>query len=145
MEADLEILSYVNESSKMTTLAIKDLIKILEEKKNNIKKELKETLLTFESYTKESKKMIDKKKEKDKDLKFSTKAMTKMGIKKEIKKDNSDSAVAHMIIEGLTIGIIDIESLISKYEKEADKKVIKYIKEYLDFNKKQVENYKEYL
>lgn len=129
----------------MTTLAIKDLIKLLEEKKNNIKKELKESLLTFESYTKESKKMIDKKNEKDEDIKFSTKTMTKMGIKKEIKKDNSDSAVAHMIIEGLTIGIIDIESLISNYEKETDKKVIKFIKEYLVFNKKQVEIYKEYL
>lgn len=145
MNADLELLSYINESSKMTSSALKELIKILEDKKNAIKKELKDTLLTYESYTKESKKMIDTQKEKDKNIKITTKIATKMGIKKEIKKDNSDSAVAHMIIEGLTIGVIDIESLICKYDKEADKKVLKFMKEYLEFNKKQVETYKEYL
>lgn len=145
MNANMELLSYINESSKMCYTSMKELMKLLEDKKNAIKKELKETIITYETYTKESRKRIDNLKEKSKDLKPSVKMMAKMGVKKEVKNDNSDAAISHMIIEGLTIGIIDLESLIENYGKEADKKVLSFSKEYLNFNKKQVEIYKEYL
>jgi hypothetical protein len=117
----------------------------LENKKNSIKKELKNTVLIYESYVKESKKMIDSKKAKTKDIKITAKIAAKAGIKKEIKKDNSDSAVAHMLIEGITISIIDIESLINKYGNETEKNILKFSKEYLEASKHQVEMYKEYL
>ena len=44
-----------------------------------------------------------------------------MNIKMEISKDNSDSRVANMIIQGLNMGVISMTKKIGDYEKKADK------------------------
>jgi hypothetical protein len=142
---DFELLEYMNESSKMISTRLKELLKLLEDKKNKIKKDIKEALSDYENYNRDIKKLITKKKDKTKDIKTTTRISVKMITKKEIKKDNSDAAIAHMIMQGVTITIIDLESMINKFDKELDKKILKVSKEYLNFNKKQIDIYKEYL
>ena len=73
------------------------------------------------------------------------KMMSKMGIKKEVESDNSDAAIAHMLIEGLTMGSIDIETKINNYKTKADKKILKLAKDYATFQKQEIEKLKMYL
>ena len=75
--------------------------------------------------------------------------MAKMGssmeMKMEVMKDNSDSKIADMLIRGNTMGVVEIEKGIHKYEEKADKEVLKLAKEVLSFQKENIENLKEYL
>ena len=71
--------------------------------------------------------------------------MSKMGIKKEVKADNSDSAIAEMIIEGFTMGNLEIDKLLTNYEKVADKKVLKIAKELYEFGENELKKLKKYI
>ena len=69
----------------------------------------------------------------------------KMGIKMEVKKDNSDSSIADMLIKGISMGSIDMEKKIKDYEGEVDKKELKFAKSFLSFQQDVVENLKKFL
>ena len=47
--------------------------------------------------------------------------MSTMGITKEVKKDNSDAAIADMLIKGVSMGSIEMEKKIKDFSKEASK------------------------
>lgn len=68
-----------------------------------------------------------------------------MGIKKEVKCDNSDAALAHMIIEGLTMGVVDISSKINNYKNEVDKDILNLSKSFLKFQEDEIEKLKTFL
>ena len=63
----------------------------------------------------------------------------------EVKKDNSDASIAHLLIQGLTMGIVDIESKIKRFENYADKNIINLAKNYLKFHNDYLEKLKTYL
>ena len=66
-------------------------------------------------------------------------------MKMEVKKDNSDSKIASILIRGFNMGNIDIEAKIKKYKKEASKETLKLAEEILNFGKKQTELLEAYL
>ena len=68
-----------------------------------------------------------------------------MGIKMEVIKDNSDSAMAHMIIEGVTMGLVDIETKIKNFSDVCDKKILNLANSYKDSLNNQIETLKKYL
>ena len=74
-----------------------------------------------------------------------TKIMSKQGIKKEVKDDNSDANVAHLLIEGLTMGVVDIETKINNFKDKADKDILKLCDKYLKFQQNEIEKLKKYL
>ena len=65
-----------------------------------------------------------------------------MGIKMETMKDNSDSAIASMLAEGFTMGIVEMEAKIKNYR---DKSTLKLAKELLKFQQKEIENLKTFM
>ena len=67
-----------------------------------------------------------------------------LGINMEVIKDNSDSSIAQMLIEGLNMGKIEMEKKLDKY-KNCDKKIIKLAKELYEFQGNSIEKLKEYL
>ena len=69
----------------------------------------------------------------------------KMNIKMEISKDNSDSRVANMIIQGLNMGVISMTKKIEDYNKKADKDIIKLAKTFLKYQNENIELLKKYL
>ena len=73
------------------------------------------------------------------------KMMAKMGIKKEVINDNSDSSIAKMIIKGVSTGSVDMEKRIKAYDKDVDKSDIKTVEEFLRFQQKTIDRLKEYL
>ena len=73
------------------------------------------------------------------------KIMSSMGIKKEVESDNSDTAIAHMMIEGVTMGIVDIETKIKNYKNVVEDKYIDLAKDYLKTLNSQIEELKKFI
>ena len=145
MDVNTELLEYIYQSSEMGVVSLTNLLKDINEKENKLKPIISEELSTYEKYQKESKKLLSKNKAEVKENYMKKKMMSKMGISKEVKKDNSDAAIAHMVIEGFTMGVVDTETKIKNFKKDADKKVLKLAENYLEFQQEAIERLKKYL
>lgn len=145
MNVNTELLEYIYQSSEMGVLSLTNLLKKLNDKENKLKPVISDELSFYEKYQKESKKLLSKNKAEVKENSMMTKMMSKMGISKEVKNDNSDASIAHMIIEGFTMGVVDMETKIKNFKKDADKKVLKLAEDYLKFQQDEIEKLKRYL
>lgn len=145
MNENLEILQKIYKDTSMSTFSLNDLLKELADKENKIKKSVENILKGYERYEKETITHLKKYKEDGEGENPITKMMAKEGLKKEVKSDNSDSKIADVLIKGITMGILDIEKLINDYEGTAEKDVIKFAKDFLKFQKDNVEELKKHL
>lgn len=145
MDENLELLEYIYKTAEMGSYSLTKLIECLNGKENKIKKVVEDEIKGYEKYLEDSKKLIEKH---DYDLKESglmAKMGAAMGIKKETMIDNSDASIAHMIIEGLTMGVVDISSKINNYKDDADKKILNLAKSFLKFQEDEIERLKTFL
>ena len=145
MNENKELLEYIYKSSSMGVESLTNLLKELNDKENKLKDLISDELSSYEKMMKTSKNLLKKNKGEIKENNIITKIMSKQGIKKEVKDDNSDASVAHMLIEGFTMGVVDIESKIKNLKNKVDKKIIKLAEEYLEFQQNEIEKLKEYL
>ena len=102
MDENLEILECIYQNADMGAKSLTNLLKNLKEKDNKIKSLVSEEVKGYEKFVKHSEKLLKKNKKEPKGKGIVAETMSKMGIKKEVKNDNSDSALAEMIIEGFT-------------------------------------------
>ena len=145
MDENIELLEIVYKNAEIGSFTINKLLKELEDKENKIKKLAKEELDIYEQYKDESEELIKKY---DYDLeknKLTSKIMSSMGISKEVKSDNSDSSIAHMLTEGITMGIVDMETKIDNYKDVVEKDILKLAKKFLKFQQEEIEKLKEYM
>lgn len=145
MEKIYDIEKSVYKNSEMAILSLEEMLKNLETKDNKIKDIANEVLKDYKRYLKESEVVLIKNK-----IKIETKsAIPKMGIsvgiKKEIKKDNSDSAMANMLIQGITMGALNIEKNINNYEHKVDKKSLDFGKKFCKFEDDVIFSMKKFL
>lgn len=145
MNENEEILEYIYQTSNMGYQSSKDLINSLKGKDNKIKKLVEEIEKNYEKYSKESEKMLNKKDIKAKPIGMMAKAMSKMSVIKEMMSDNSDANIADMLIQGLTMGNLELSKHIDNYEKTADKKIIDMAKSLRKFGEEYIEKLKVYL
>ena len=145
MNENEEILEYIYQTSNMGMQSTKDLINTLKGKDNQIKKILPEIEKNYAKYAKETEKLLNKQDLKAKPIGMMAKAMSKMSINKEMMNDNSDSNIADMLIQGLTMGNLELTKHIDNYEKTADKKVIDIAKSLRKFGEEYIEKLKVYL
>lgn len=145
MNKNNELLEYIYQTAEMGVFSTTKLIEDINGKENKIKKVIEGILKGYENFLKDSKKMLEKKKTEIKENSTFSKMGASMGIKKEVKEDNSDAAIAHMMIEGLTMGTVDISSKIKNYEGDADKDILALAKKFLKFQEESIEFLKKYL
>ena len=146
MNENNELLTFIYQNAKMGVTSCTDLIRILNTKDNKIKKVVEGELKGYENFVKKAEKLLKQNKiEQPKDKGMMTDLMTKMGMNMELMKDNSDSRIADMLIKGFTMGNIDIEKKIDRFEKDADKDILKLAKELLEFGKVNIDLLKPYL
>lgn len=145
MNENIEILNHIYTSSEMGVVSLTNILKELKEKENKIKKDISDELTLYEKYLKLSKKLIKKYKGDLKKNSMMIKMMSKMGVKKEVTNDNSDASIAHMVIEGLTMGIVDMETKINNYKEVVDKDILDISSDYLEFQQEELEKMKKYL
>lgn len=140
-----ELLKHIYKDASMGTYTIDKLIGDLKDKDNKIKKFLEEILKEYKEYENKTKELL---KEYDESLpkeSLMARMMSSMGIKKEVKSDNSDSSIADMLIKGISMGSIEMEKKINAYEDEVDKEEYKLAKSFLKFQQDIIEKLKAYL
>ena len=145
MDENLELLEYIVKNAEMGKYSCEKLINDINSKENKINKVVEGILKGYENYYKDSKKLINKYTDDIKESGMMAKMQSSIMMKMDVMKDNSDANIAHILTQGLTMGIVDITSKIDRYEKDADKKVLKMAKEYLKFQQESVDFLKKYL
>ena len=136
MNENIELLEHIYQTADMGAKSLTDLLKDIKDKDCKITTLVSEQLKGYEKYIKESEKLLKKYDTLPKGKGVMTEIMTKMGINKEVKKDNSDSAIAEMLIQGFNMGNLEMDKKIKTYEKSVDKKVINLAEDLLEFGRK---------
>ncbi len=142
---DIELYKHIYQDSEMGHYTISKLLEELKQKDNKIKSVVEDILKQYESYYEESKSYLL---EHDQDLKengMMAKMGASMGIKKEVKSDNSDSSIAEMLIQGIAMGSLEMEKKIGNYEKDASKETLKFAKKFLQFQEDSITGLKKFL
>lgn len=145
MDETNELLEYIYEDCEMTIITLTKLLEELQGKDNKIKKVVEDILKEYEKYLKESKKILKEHKIKPKKVSFMAKMGAKEGIHLNVKKDNSDSKISDIVIQGLVMGIVNITKKIDSFEKDVNKDIVNLAKKLLAFQEKSVDVLKEYL
>jgi len=145
MNENNEVLEFIYKDANMGVESITTLLNTIKEKDNKIKKVAEDVLKDYEKYLKESKKIIHKNKLEVKEESMMAKASSWMGIKMELMKDNSDSRVAQMLIQGFTMGILEIDKNISDYQDKSQKDVVKFAKKLKVYQQEKINDLKVFL
>lgn len=145
MNENMELLNFVYENAEMGVHSLNNLSNILRNKDNKIKGLIEDELKEYNSFLKESEKLLKKNKVEPKKTNLMAKISSKMGIAMETMKDNSDPAIASMVIEGLTMGIVEMETKIENYKKLVDKKILKLSTKFLKFQEEEIEKLKTFM
>lgn len=146
MDESLEIVNHIYKDSEMAISTLTKLSTTLEKKDNKIKDTVEDIIKGYERYFKDAKKILNKNNCKKEKNGIVSKVMANMGIDKEVKDDNSDSAISDMLIKGVSMGSIDLEKKLKKYkDKEIDDKVLELANDFKKFQDDIIEKLKEYL
>lgn len=145
MIENIELLQFIYENAEMGKYTTTLLLNILKEKENKIKGLLQTEIKEYEKHMMYAEKMLKKYKEKAQGTSQMSKISSKIGINLETIKDNSDSALAQMIVQGLTMGSTSLTSKINKYEEVADRKILKIAKDYLKYLKVEIDRLSKYM
>ena len=145
MDENKEILTYIYQDIDMSIGSLKTLNKKISNKDNKIKKVIDFLIKEYEERLKKVKKYIKKYKFDVKTNSFMSKMGATMGINMEVMKDNSDSRIADMLIQGFTLGILNVSKRIDKYDKEVEKDIMELAKNFKKFQEDNVELLKKYL
>lgn len=141
----MELLNSVYENAEMGVHTLNNLSDNLRKKDNKIKGLIEDELKEYNSFLKESEKLLKKNKIEPKKTNLMAKLSSKMGITIETMKDNSDAAIASMVIEGITMGIVEIQTKIENYKKLVDKKTLKLANKFLKFQEEEIEKLKKFM
>lgn len=144
MNINNELLSHIYNISDMGIKSTNSLINILKTKDNKIKNILEDELKKYEEIFKASKKLVKKEGITPKGTSMMFDIMTNLEMKTRVLKDNSDSAMAGLLIEGFNMGIIETEKKIKDYN-NADKSILKLAKKLLQFQKEEIDKLIAYL
>ena len=145
MNERVELYKHIYQDSEMSLSSLEELKKDLKKKDNKIKDILDEIISGFTEYKKYSKKVLEKCKCEIEEDSIMVKMMANMGIKKEVLNDNSDSHMADLLIQGISMGSINMEKKIDYYKDKVPSKDIRYAKKFLKFEQEKIEELKKYL
>lgn len=142
---EYEILNYVYKNAKMGSDSANTLLKSLENKDNKITEAVNDILNSYNTFLKQSESLLKSMNEKGKGFSHFTNMSADMGIKMQVLKDNSDSAIADMLINGLTMGEIEMTKMFSCFDENVDRDIKKLIRDFKDFQTNAIAKLKKYL
>ena len=145
MNEEQELMKHIHKDASMAAYSITKLLDDLKKKDNKIKKYLQEILKEYEKYVETTNNELENNCATPVEEGSMAKMMASMGIKKEVMADNSDAAMADMMIKGISMGTIEMEKKISDYKDAVSKDQLKIAKGFLKFQQETIEKLKEYL
>ena len=140
-----ELILHIYQDAEMSCYTLEKLLTDLKEKDNKITKYVEDILHEYQDWKNKSKKLLQKENAEISENSFMAKFMAGQGIKSEVNQDNSDSAIADMLIKGISMGSIDMERKISAYKFEVNKEALDMAKDFMKFQERAIEKLKEYL
>lgn len=145
MDENKELLTLIYQDADMGISSLTTLIRKLNKTDNKIKKVVEGELKGYEEFLKKTKKMMKEYKFDIDKKSIVNKLGSTMGINMEFMKDNSDSRVADMLIQGFTMGVLSISKKIDNFSCDAKKDIINLAKDFRKFQQENVEMLKKYL
>ena len=145
MNEKIELYKQIYQDANMAKTSIKDMKNGLKDKDNKIKDVLDDLIREYTKYEKESKNTLKSLNSEPEKEGLIAKFMANMGIKKEIGNDNSDSHMAEVLIQGISMGSINMDKKISDYEKKVNQEDIEYARSFLKYQEASIEKLKKYL
>ena len=140
-----ELAALILKDADMSVYTLTGLLDDLKEKDNKIKGTVEDILKGYERYLDRAKTFLE---EKECDEKFESriaKMMSRMGVKKEVKTDNSDSAIAEMLIQGVSMGSLDMEKKLNVYQKDVEKEELEMAEDFYKFQQDVINSLKKFL
>lgn len=145
MDENIEILKYIYQNTSMGVKNLNNLLKMIQEKDNKIKKTVENSLEGYKKLEIETQKMLKKYKVDAKDNKLISDIGSFMGMKFELMNDNSDSRIADMLTKGFTMGLVDINKKIDNYKGDVDRYILKLANKVKEFCEENINLLKKYL
>ena len=139
-----ELILHIYQDAEMSCYTLEKLLTDLKEKDNKITKYVEDILPEYQDWKNKSKKLLQKENAEISENSFMAKFMAGQGIKSEVNDDNSDSAIADMLIKGISMGSIDMEKKISAYKDEVNKEDLDMAKDFMKFQERAIEKLKQY-
>ncbi|HEY5561526.1 MAG TPA: hypothetical protein VIK72_07155 [Clostridiaceae bacterium] len=142
MNKNSELLNYIHQNSEMGKITINQLITISKDEayKKMLQSQFDEYKMIFNLV---DKKLKDNNKE-AKDINTLSKMSSHFMINLKTLRYKTPAHISKMLIQGSTMGIIDITEKIKEYA-DADKEIVDLAKQLLDFEQRNVEECKKYL
>ncbi len=145
MNENLELLMHVYQTAEMGVYTTNNLLTLLMKKDNKIIHVLESELKEYEKYTKESEMLLEKYDVEAKSSGIMAKLSSDIGMSMETMKDNSDAAIAAMLIEGFTMGTVEMNIKINKYKNVCKKDILSIAQNLLKFQENEIEKLKTFL
>lgn len=145
MKEKNELILHIYEDAQMACFTLESLLRDLKEKDNKIKNITENILKEYENWTKRAKAILQKGNAEISEEPVMAKMMAGVNIKMEVMSDNSDSAIADMLIKGISMGSIDMEKKISAYKESVSKEDLNFAEDFLKFQERVIDDLKKYL
>ena len=145
MNENNELMMHVYQTAEMGVYSTTCLINSLKNRENKIKHVLESEIKEYERFMKISERLLVKNKVEPHGSGLMTKMSSNLGVKYETLKDNSDSAIAEMLIEGFTMGVLEMNTKIDKYKAVCMKKNLKICKDFMKFQENEIIKLKTFL
>lgn len=145
MEEKNELLEHIYKDAYMASYSLQKLLDEIKNKDNKIKGDVEDILQKYQEFKEEIEELLKGNGEEVNDPNFFVKMGSTMGIIKEVKTDNSDSSIADMVIQGVSMGSIETEKKLKAYEKDIEKEYKDLAERFLKFQQKSIDKLKKYL
>lgn len=145
MNDKCEFLAYLYQVCDMGYNSTKYLLGMLNKKENKITTLIETENREYENSLKELEKLISNTDIDSIKSGIIAKTSSKIGMTFELMRDNSDSKIADMLIQGYTMGVLEITRKLKKYKSCLSKEEQKIADEVLDYQNKNIKLLKKYL
>lgn len=139
-----EFILYLYKITDMGVKSTKNLLDILKNKENKILPILDDELDEYNKAYQEVKELMKKRGIEEPNFGLLQNLGVSASMHLELMQDNSDTRIANMLIQGYTMGNLELEKQYKKYKKELseeENKIVDYIKEIQDENIKKLKTY----
>ena len=145
MNKQCELIEKIYKDASMGRFSTEKLLGILKDKDNKIIGDVEEIFKGYSSFEEKAKEILLSRDIPPEKVGNMTKMMSSMGIFKEVLADNSDSAIADLLIQGLLMGEVEMKKRIENTSDDVNKDDFDLAKDFLKFQKKSHKIMEKYL
>lgn len=142
MNGNVELLNYIHQNSQMGQETLKHLIGIVEDE--SFKKNLQSQFEEYRKIFDESEVKLKEVNKQPKSINSFSKVSSSLMIDFQTLRDKTPTHISEMLIQGSTMGVIDITKKLNEY-KDAEKDVVDLASKLLHFEQVNIDEMKKFL